>query len=52
MTRGSPASCRSRLWLGALEELEALEVLEPLEMLERLEELESLELLISNPSRA
>lgn len=37
MTRGSLASCRSRLWLGALEELETLEVLEPLEMLESLE---------------
>ena len=42
MTRGSLASCRSRLWLGALEELEALENLEPLEALEALEALEPL----------
>ena len=39
MTRGSLASCRSRLWLGALEELEALESLENLEPLEALERL-------------
>ena len=42
MTRGSLASCRSRLWLGALEELEALEALESLENLEPLEALEPL----------
>ena len=42
MTRGSLASCRSRLWLGALEELEALESLESLENLEPLEALEPL----------
>ena len=36
MTRGSLASCRSLLWLGALEELETLEMLESLEKLERL----------------
>ena len=41
MTRGSPASCRSRLWLGALEELENLEPLEKLEALEALEPLTS-----------
>ena len=41
MTRGSLASCRSRLWLGALEELEALESLENLEPLEALEPLTS-----------
>lgn len=41
MTRGSLASCRSRLWLGALEELEALEALESLENLEALEPLTS-----------
>lgn len=41
MTRGSLASCRSRLWLGALEELENLEPLEKLEALEALEPLTS-----------
>lgn len=41
MTRGSLASCRSRLWLGALEELENLEPLEKLESLEALEPLTS-----------
>ena len=41
MTRGSLASCRSRLWLGALETLEALESLENLESLEKLEHLTS-----------
>lgn len=41
MTRGSLASCRSRLWLGALEELETLEALENLESLEKLKHLTS-----------